>query len=120
MTNLRWLKWNIAKYYRSQGLQVHLRSIRLGNTAIDGEVIGNGYRIALEIKTPGDDVTRGLGQLTEALAFGYDKAALVTTLSKAKKINRAVFDKIGFLLLAVNSEGNVSNLTSHNLNREEF
>ena len=50
MTNLRWLKWKITKYYRDQGLQVHLRSIKLGNTAIDGEVIGNGYRIALEIK----------------------------------------------------------------------
>jgi hypothetical protein len=112
MTNLRWLKWNIAKYYRSQGLQVHLRSIRLGNTAIDGEVIGNGYRIALEIKTPRDDVTRGLGQLCEAIAYGYDKAALVTTLNKAKKIHRKVFDKTGFLLLAVDSKGNVTKLLS--------
>src|SRR5208283_4059558 len=98
-------------YYRSQGFRVHLRSIRLGNTAIDGEAIGNGVRIALEIKTPGDDVARGLGQLTEAIAFGYDKAALVTTLNKAKKINREVFDKTGFILLAVNSKGDVTNLT---------
>lgn len=112
MTNIRWLKWNIAKYYRSQGLRVHFHSIRLGNTAIDGEVIGNGYRIALEIKTPGDDVTRGLGQLTEAIAYGFDQAALVTTMKKAKRINRTVFDKTGFLLLAVNSKGDVSNLTT--------
>ena len=103
MTNLRWLRWNISRYFRNQGLQVRLRSIKLGNTAIDGEVIGNGYRIALEIKTPKDDVTRGLGQLTEAIAYGYDKAALVTTLNKAKKIHRQVFDKNGFILLGVDS-----------------
>ena len=112
MTKLRWLKWHITQYYRNQGFQVHLRSIKLGNTAIDGEVIGKGIRIALEIKTPRDDVTRGLGQLTEAIAFGYDKAALVTTMRKAKKINRTVFDKMGFLLLAVDSGGKVASLTS--------
>ena len=78
MTNLRWLKWKITKYFRDQGLQIHLRHIKLGNTAIDGEVIGKDWKMALEIKTPRDDVTRGLGQLTEALAFGYDEAALVT------------------------------------------
>jgi hypothetical protein len=61
-------------------------------------------------KTPKDDVTRGLGQLTEALAFGYDKAALVTTSSKAKKINGEVFDKTGFVLIAVNSKGKVTKL----------
>jgi len=108
MTNLPWLKWNISKYFRNQGLQVRLRSIKLGNTAIDGEVIGNGYRIALEIKTPRDDVTRALGQLIEALAFGYDNAALVTTLSRASKIDKTVFAKIGFILLAIDSKGNVT------------
>lgn len=59
----------------------------------------------IEIKTPKDDVTRGLGQLTEAIAYGYDKAALVTTLNKAKKINRAVFARTGFILLGVDSRG---------------
>jgi hypothetical protein len=112
MTNLRWLKWKIGKYYRNQGLQVHIHSIKLGNTAIDGEVIGNGYRIALEIKTPRDDITRALGQLTEAIAFGYDKAALVTSLSRAKKINRVVFAKTGFILLAIDSKGHVTKLMS--------
>jgi hypothetical protein len=63
--------------------------------------------MALEIKTPGDDVTRGIGQLTEALAFGYDKAAMVTTLNKAKRINQKIFDKNGFVLLGVDSKGNV-------------
>ena len=108
MTNLRWLKWHIARYYRSQGYEVNLHSIKLGNTAIDGEAIGKGNRIALEIKTPRDDVTRGLGQLTEALAFGYDRAALVTTLNKAKRINHTVFSKCGFILLGIDSKGNVT------------
>ena len=110
LTNLRWLKWKITKYFRNQGYQVSLRSIKLGNTAIDGEAIGHGQRIALEIKTPGDDVTRALGQLTEALAFGYDKSVLVTTLKKAKKIHRKVFHKTGFILLGVDSNGKVTKL----------
>ena len=104
MTNIRWLRWIITRYYRQQGYRVRICNIKLGNCAIDGEVIGNGWRMALEIKTPGDDVTRGIGQLTEALAFGYNKAVLVTTLSKAKKIKSNVFDKMGFTLLAVDSE----------------
>ena len=74
---------------------------------IDGEVIGDGLRMTIELKTPRDDVTRGIGQLAEALAFGYDKAALVTTLNKAKKINRKVFDKLGLILLGVDSKGDV-------------
>jgi hypothetical protein len=41
--------------------------------------------IPLEIKTSKDNVTRRLGQVPEAIAYGYDKAALITTLSKAKK-----------------------------------
>ena len=107
MTNLRWLQWIITRHYRQQGFRVRICSIKLGNCAIDGEVIGNGWRMALEIKTPRDDVTRGIGQLTEALAFGYDKAALVTTLNKAKSINRIVFEKNGFELLGIDSRGKV-------------
>ena len=38
--------------------------------------------MAVEIKTPNDDLTRGLGQLAEALAYGYDKAALITSLKR--------------------------------------
>jgi hypothetical protein len=91
-----------------------MHSIRLGNVVIDGEVFGNGWKMAIELKTPRDDITRGIGQLAEALAYGYDKAALVTTLSKAKRINRTVFEKAGFILLAVDSKGRVTNrFTSH-------
>jgi len=88
-------------------LKVHLASIRLGNVAIDGEVEGKGWKMALEIKTPGDDITRGIGQLAEALAYGYNQVALVTTLRTAKKIDSAVFDKLGLVLLGIDSKGNV-------------
>ena len=56
-----------------------MRSIKLGNVAIDGEVLGKGWRMALELKKPQDDITRGIGQLSEALAYGYDQVAMVTT-----------------------------------------
>jgi len=105
VTNLRWLNWVITRHYRSQGLEVRLRSIRLGNTAIDGEVIGDGWRMAVEIKTPNDDVTRGLGQLAEALAYGYDKAALITTLQHARRIKTKVFRKLGLTLIEIDSKG---------------
>jgi len=107
MTNLSWLKWAITRHFRSQGLQVRMRSIRLGNVAIDGEVEGRGWKMALELKTPQDDITRGIGQLAEALAYGYNQVALVTTLRSAKKIDPTVFDKLGLILLGVDSKGNV-------------
>jgi hypothetical protein len=107
LTNLRWLKWAIARHFREKGLKVHLVSIKLGNVAIDGEVEGRGWKMALELKTPGDDITRGIGQLAEALAYGYNQVALVTTLRTAKRVHPAVFDKLGLVLLGIDSKGNV-------------
>lgn len=107
MTNLRWLQWAITRHFRDKGLQVQMRSIRLGNVAIDGEVVGKGWKMALELKTPRDDITRGIGQLSEALAFGYNQAAMVTTMRAARDIDSKVFDKLGLVLLGVDSKGNV-------------
>jgi len=107
MTNLRWLEWATAKHFRDKGLRVQMRSIRLGNVAIDGEVLGKGWRMALELKTPRDDITRGIGQLAEALAYGYNYVAMVTTLRNAKAIDPKVFDKLGLILLGVDSKGRV-------------
>ena len=61
--------------------------------------------MALELKTPQDDITRGIGQLAEALAYGYNQVALVTTLRATKRIDAAVFDKLGLVLLGVDSKG---------------
>jgi hypothetical protein len=82
-----------------------MRSIKLGNVAIDGEVEGKGWRMALELKTPQDDITRGIGQLAEALSYGYNQAALVTTLRAAKHIDSRVFDRLGLVLLGFDSKG---------------
>ena len=110
MTNLRWMKWAITKHFRDKGLKVQMRSIKLGNVAIDGEVEGKGWKMALELKTPTDDITRGIGQLSEALAYGYDQVALVTTLRNAKRIDPAVFDRLGMVLLGIDSKGNVQQI----------
>jgi hypothetical protein len=107
VTNLRWLEWAITKHFRSKGLQVKMGSIKLGNVAIDGEVEGKGWKMALELKTPRDDVTRGIGQLAEALAYGYNQVAMVTTMRAARDIDSKVFDKLGLVLLGVDSKGNV-------------
>jgi len=102
------LKRAVKRYYKSLGCDVRIARIRLGNTEIDGEAVGlDGRKIAIEIKTPSDDLARGLGQLAEALASGYSQAVLVTTLSKAKRIESPVFKIPGFTLLAVDSKGNV-------------
>ena len=107
MTNIRWLEWATKKHFRNQGVQVQVRSIRLGNSMIDGEVVGDGVRMALELKTPRDDITRGIGQLAEALAYGYDKAAMITTARAARHIDTKVFEKFGLMLLGVDSKGYV-------------
>jgi len=102
------LKWAVKRYYRSLGYEVRIGGIRLGNTEIDGEAVGpDGVRIAIEVKTPSDDLARGLGQLAEALASGYSQAVLVTTLRRAKQIGSPIFSIPGFTLLAVDSKGNV-------------
>ena len=113
MTNLRWLRWATARYFRHQGLNIRLASIRLGNTAIDGEVLGDGWKMALELKTPNDDIARGLGQLTEALAYGYDRAALVTTLRNAKLIDERVFVRFGIILMGIDSKGSFHQIHPH-------
>lgn len=61
----------------------------------------------MEIKTPNDDVTRGLSQLAEALAYGYDQAALITSLRNVRTIKTTVFRKLGFTLLGIDSTGTI-------------
>jgi hypothetical protein len=48
---------------------------------VDGVAIGDdGERIAIEVKSPRDDIIRGVGQCFETLSAGYSRAVLVTTL----------------------------------------
>jgi len=107
----RFLKWAIKRHYKALGYKVSMRRIRLGNTEVDGEAIGpNGERIAIEIKTPRDDLARGIGQLAEALSFNYDKAVLVTTHRNARTIQDSAFKKFGFGLIGVDSRGNTHSI----------
>lgn len=62
--------------------------------------------MALEIKSGHDDVIRGLGQLVQALSHGYQSAALVTSLRRAKQLDREVF-KNGLVLLGVDSKAKI-------------
>jgi hypothetical protein len=107
MTNEKWLKWAVARHFRQKGLRVNMIGVRVGNAIIDGEVVGNKWRMALEIKTKHDDVIRGLGQLSEALAHGYNSAALVVSLRHAKKLNPTVFERYNIATLGVDSKGRI-------------
>ena len=106
----RFLKWAIKRHYKGLGYKVRMARIRLGNTEIDGEAVSpDDERIAIEIKTPCDDFVRGIGQMTAALAYGYNRAILATTSRNAKKIMaNMVFKKFSFGLIGVDSRGNVT------------
>jgi hypothetical protein len=103
VTNEKWLKWAIARHFRQKGFRVNMNGVRVGNAIIDGEVTGENWKIALEIKSTSDDIVRGVGQLAEALAHGY-QGALVTSLRHAKQIKPDSFDTLGLVLLGVDSK----------------
>ena len=73
---------------------------------MDAEVIGKGWRMALEIKSTRDDVVRGIGQCTEAIAKGYQTAALVTSLQRARHLNPRVFHG-RLVLLGIDAKRNI-------------
>jgi F0F1-type ATP synthase membrane subunit c/vacuolar-type H+-ATPase subunit K len=83
-----------------------MKGVRIGNAVLDGEVVGKSWRMALEIKSTRDDVIRGIGQLVEALSQGYQSAALVTSLQRAKHLDKKVFEN-GLVLLGVDSEAGI-------------
>jgi len=69
LTNERWLKWAVARYYRSLGYKVWMNPARAGNGMVNGvAVTDRGERVAGEVKLPRDDIVRGVGQCCEALA----------------------------------------------------
>lgn len=49
LTKERWLKWAVARYYRSHGYRVTMNPARAGNAIVDGVAVGpEGERIAIE------------------------------------------------------------------------
>jgi len=108
LTNERWLKWAVARYYRSLGYKVSMKPARAGNAFVDGvAVTPEGERIAIEVKSPSDDIIRGVGQCFEALAAGYNRAVLVMTLRVAKKLKKHVFQRRNLRLIGVDARARI-------------
>jgi predicted RecB family endonuclease len=108
MTNERWLRWAIARYYRSHDYKVRMKPARAGNAMVDGVAVSpDGERIAIEVKSPSDDIVRGIGQCYEALAAGYSRAVLVTTLRVARKLKKRVFQRRGMKLVGVDAKAGI-------------
>jgi len=108
LTNERWLKWAIGRYYRSHGYKVSMKPARAGNALVDGVAVGpDGERIAIEIKSPRDDIIRGVGQCYEAVCAGYTRAMLVTTLRIARKLRKRVFQRRGIRLIGVDAKARI-------------
>lgn len=73
--------------------------------------------MAVELKSDKDDILRGLGQLLEALAHGYDMALLVTSQNRAESLDKKVFQASGLGLAAVNSKGELKMLVEPKITR---
>jgi len=102
------LKWAVARYYRSLGYMVSMKPAHVGNAMVDGvAVTSEGERIAIEVKSPRDDVVRGVGQCFEALAAGYTRAVLVTTLRVAKRLRKRVFHYRQLKLMAIDAKARI-------------
>jgi len=108
MTNERWLKWAIARHYRSLNYKVSMKPARAGNAIVDGVAVGpEGERIAIEVKSPSDDIIRGVGQSYEAICAGYNRAVLVTTLRIAKRLRKRAFQRRNIRLVGVDAKARI-------------
>lgn len=101
------LRRAVERYFKAENAKPFFpkRGITCGNCIIDGEVRFKVWQMAVEIKSDRDDILRGLGQLLEALAHGYDMGLLVTSQSRVEKLDKKVFQATGIGLAAVNSKG---------------
>jgi hypothetical protein len=108
LTNEHWLKWAVARYYRSVDYKVSMKPDRDGYAMVDGVAIGPEHEgVAIEVKSPRDDIVRGVGQCFQALAAGYTRAVLVTTLRVAKRLRKRVFQRRGMRLLGVDAKARI-------------
>ena len=64
----------------------------------------DGEHVAIEVKSPRDDIVRGVGQCYEAICMGYPSAVLVTTLKVARKLNKRVFQQKDIRLIGVDAK----------------
>ena len=75
--------------------------------------------MAVELKSDRDDLLRGLAQLLEALAHGYDMALPVTSHGRAERLDLKVFKASGIGLAAVNSLGELKIVVEPKITRLE-
>ncbi len=98
MTNEHWLRWAVQRHFRTLGYKVNMKGVRVGNSVIDGEAENASGRVALEIKSGHDDVVRGIGQLSEALANGYKTGAgYFSSTCEADQIRSVQSDGFSFI-----------------------
>jgi hypothetical protein len=72
---------------------------------VDGVAISPHWeRVAIEVKSPGDDLVRGVGQCYEAVCAGYSRVVLVTTLRVAERLRKRVFQRRGIKLIGVDAK----------------
>lgn len=91
-----------------------MKPVKVGNAMIDGIATRpEGERIAIEVKSPSDDIVRGIGQCCEALATGYSRAVLITTLRVARKLEKGVFQRRGMKLIGVDAKAQVHRYDSN-------
>jgi len=85
-----------------------MKPARVGNAMVDGVALSpEGERIAIEVKSPSDDIIRGIGQCYEAVCAGYSRAVLVTTLRVARKLRKRAFQRRGIKLIGVDAKARV-------------
>jgi len=85
-----------------------MKPVRAGNAMVDGMAVGpEGERIAIEVKSPRDDVIRGIGQCYEAVCAGYGRAVLVTTLRIARRLRKRAFQRGGIRLIGVDAKARI-------------
>jgi hypothetical protein len=85
-----------------------MKPARAGNAFVDSVALSlEGERIAIEVKSPGDDIIRGIGQCYEAVCAGYGRAVLVTTLRVARKLRKRVFQRRGIGLIGVDARARI-------------
>jgi predicted RecB family endonuclease len=85
-----------------------MKPARAGNAVVDGVAVGpDGERTAIEVKSPRDDIMRGIGQCYEAVCAGYTQAVLVTTLRIARKLRKKAFQRRGIRLIGVDAKAQV-------------
>jgi predicted RecB family endonuclease len=85
-----------------------MKSVRAGNAMVDGVAVGpEGERIAIEVKSPSDDIVRGIGQCYEAVCVGYNRAVLVTTLRVARKLRKRAFQRRDIRVIGVDAKARV-------------